>query len=185
MSNQLQLSFQLNLPKTPEYTTDPLQAAELQRIINSINIVANTLDTYTGRAPLSSDVASGLSVFSTLRSRYVDVVYGYADTDLPAGSAVHLTSNGDSYSVSLASAALSTTCCHGFIMNEQGVKAGSLCTVNIGGGLVPLIAGLVEHTTYYLSDTPGVINTAAGTVPQKLGYALGSTKFYFIPSVPD
>lgn len=184
MSNKLQLSFQLNLPKVPEYTTDPLQAAELQRIINAINIVANTLDTYTGRAPLSTDATAQFSVFSTIRSQYSDVVYGFATVDLPAGCAVHLTANGDTFDVAKASALAASTCCHGFVMNEQGVKAGSLCTVNIGGGLVPLIAGLVEHTTYYLSDTPGVINTSPGTVPQKLGYALGSTKFYFVPSVP-
>lgn len=179
------LSIDLGLPIVPDIVQDPAMAAELQRIINAINAVASAVDSYTGRAPLSTDVAAQLSVGSTVRSSYLDIVYGTAAEDLPAGVAAHVLYDAttEGYTVSKADAATNKLC-HGFVVIDGGVKAGSLVSVNIGGGLIPYIAGLTPGIAYYAAANGAISNVPTSTMVQPVGWALAPTILYFIPQMP-
>jgi hypothetical protein len=179
------ISFEVGLPLTPELEQDPVKAAELQRIINGIYNVAAMLDYYTGNAPVSVATSKKFTVASSIRSSTLDVLHGYAQEDIPAGAAVYTRKVGDDLHVFKATASSAGTFATGFLVTDGGVTSGSFCAVNIGGGLIPYIAGLSEGVVYYLSDTPGFITNVGGSaISQKLGYAVGPTSFYFIPNPP-
>lgn len=188
MGTKQSLSFELGLPVTVEMSTDPIMAAELQRILNSVNKLASVVDAYSGNAPLADSVAAQFTASSSCRSQKLDVVYGYAQADIPAGSAVYTRMSGDDRLVYLASAAAANTFATGFCVSDAGVKAGSLCATCLSGGLIPYIGGLSEGVVYFLSSTPGQIISnspdAGAVITQRLGYAIGATHFYFIPATP-
>lgn len=186
MSDKRALSLDLGIPQVPEYAgkEDPLLFLELQRIYNGLNNLAFYLDAYTGRAPLTVAVQAGFDLYKTTRAQYLDVIYAKASVDIPAGSACYTRYNATTqeFTASLASATAADTFCTGFCVSDGGVQTGSLCAIQLGCGLVPYIGALTEGTTYYLSDTPGVISSGPGTNVQKLGYALGPVYFYFTPN---
>lgn len=185
MSEGRSLSWDLGIPSVPEYSKDdPLLFFELQRIYNALNNLAGTLDLYSGRAPSIELAKTASNIFAATRSQYLDVVMAKAMVDIPAGAATYTRYNATDkiFEAYLASASSASTACTSFCVTDGGVTAGSYCSVQYSGGLVPFIAGMTEGVTYYLSNTPGTISNAPGTYTQKLGYAIGPVYFYFIPN---
>ena len=186
MSDKVSLSIQLGIPQVPEYVKDdPQLYAELQRILNGLNNLALAVDAYTGRQPLTVAAKQGFKIGAATRSQYLDVIYATAQVNMPAGAAVYLRINGDGlHDAYLATASEPAKFCHGIVVTDGGVAAGSLVAVQLGQGLVPYIGGLTEGQTYYLANTDGAISNVPGTTVQRLGYALGPSYFYFIPNPP-
>ena len=186
MSDKVSLSIQLGIPQVPEYVKDdPQLYAELQRILNGLNNLALAVDAYTGRQPLTVAAKQGFKIGAATRSQYLDVIYATATVNMPAGAAVYLRIDGDGlHDAYLATASDPAKFCHGIVVTDGGVAAGSLVAVQLGQGLVPYIGGLTEGQTYYLANTAGAISNVPGTMVQRLGYALGPSYFYFIPNPP-
>ena len=190
MTQKQGLSFDLGIPSTPDFVTDPLQASEFQRIYNSLNNLAFAMDAATGRniSTLSYQQQTQQTVGQSFRLQNQDVFYAVANVNTPAGAPCCTRLSGTVYTAFLSQAVWTgsppnapfATC---ICVTDGGVVAGQVGAFCFSGGITPFVGSIAEGFTYYLSSTTpgGIVDappTAAGTFVQPLGFALDLGRFY-------
>jgi len=150
------------------------------RVRQAIQILQGALDKYTGALGPDSGTWSQLDPVAYNRVADISRVYVKASEAIVAGAMVNLYNNAGVLNARNASAA------------AAGKPARAFCSIAVASGDVgefillginPLIGGMVPGTVYYLSNTAGAISSAAGTVSQKIGFAVNATKLHFNPEL--
>jgi type II secretory pathway pseudopilin PulG len=149
--------------------------AELNQVYNALRNLALQLDAYTGAlSPVKSEW--GIQDFGTILGANAFKIYVQATVAIPYGAAVNFYNSGG-LRARLASAASPTTRASAFCSISTGVNSGDFGEFICGPGVISGILGMTPGTSYYLSDTPGVLSAAPGTNPQRLGIALDASTF--------
>lgn len=171
-------SINTGLPNIPD-PPDPAFFAEFSRLYNAIRNLTIALDTYTGTLAADKEFFSATSITSTVRNQNLTRVYVKFGVDITVGKIVNLYDVSGTLTARLSDA-------------SSGKQMHGWCTIaaTIGNygeimleGLCTSISGLTPGTIYYLGNTPGTIATTAGTLSQKLGFALSASSIYFRPEL--
>jgi hypothetical protein len=175
-STNLGISAQPEVPqaKYPEIYVDNL------KIRNGIKLLQGVVDQYCGTLGEDPNYWGQQNNPGTWhRLQNLNRTYAQATEAIAAGAIVNFYNNGGTLGVRNANA-------------STGKPAHAWCTTAVAAnsygefitqGTCYLIGGLTIGTTYYLSNTNGLVSASAGTVSQKLGYAIGSSIFVFRPDL--
>lgn len=158
---------------------DPAFFAEFTRVYNAIQVLATTIDAYTGALPADISEYDATPVSSTVLIQNMQRVYVLFSQTVSYGQLVNFHNVGGVLNAQLSSASGSLPA-HAWCSTAGGVTAGNWGEVMIGG-LILAWGSLTPGATYYLGNTAGTFSTTPGTLSQKLGYALGSNLFFFRP----
>ena len=161
--------------KYPEVYVDNL------KLRNGIKVLQGAIDTYTGALGEDQAYWSAVSSVSRHMVKNLTRIYAKAGEAITAGAMVNFYDIGSGViGARNASAAAA----------GKPARAWSTTTIAAGefgefieGGVSTLVSGLTVGTTYYLSNTAGLISAAPGTVSQKVGYALGTSLLSFRPEL--
>jgi len=164
-----------NIPDPP----DPAFFPEFTRLYNAIRNLTLAVDAYTGALPADPQNYSVTPIQSTVLIQNMQRVYVLFSQTVTYGQIVNLYNNAGVLNARLSSGT-SGYPAHAWCSTANGVTAGNYGEVMIGG-LCSAIGSLTPGATYYLGNTAGTIAPTAGTLSQKLGYALGSSLFLFRP----
>lgn len=165
---------EFNQAQYPEIYVDSI------RIRNGIKILQSLLDTYTGA--LGEEQANWGSVSPASWDRIANLtrIYAKVSENIAAGAMVNFFNNAGVLGVRNAIANAAGKPAHAW-------SGGAVTSGNYGEffreGVCYLIGSLTIGTTYYLSNTSGLISNAAGTVSQKVGYAIGTNTLVFRPDL--
>jgi hypothetical protein len=179
MPSQEQLSINLGLPQTPETQSPELFTAILP-IYNAVRNLARALDLYTGILPRPESDWSQLTPSDSILSAGTNRLYVLFTVDVDAAKLVNLYDDGGVLKARYANASASSTMARGFA--PASVVAGDYGQV-ILFGLNPYLSGLTPGAVYFTSNSDGLYGTVAGTVSQRVGYALSETDLFFNPNV--
>ena len=161
--------------KYPEIYIDNL------KLRNGIKILQGIIDTYTGA--LGEDPTywnQQTNPANWVRLQNLTRTYALASENITAGAAINFWNNAGVLNVRNANASAAGKPCHGWCTTSVLSGAyGEFCQQ----GACFLIGSLTPGTTYYLSNTAGLISNAPGTISQKIGYAIGSSTLIFRPDL--
>lgn len=146
-----------------------------------IKILQGVLDTYTGalgEEPIYWNQQTNPANWNRLQN--LTRTYGQATEAISAGAAVNFYNNAGVLGVRNANATAAGKPAHAFCTTSV---ASSAYGEFVQQGACFLIGGLTIGTTYYLSNTNGLISNGPGTVSQKIGYAIGTTTLIFRPDL--
>ena len=174
-------SINTGLPNVAD-PPDPKFFAEFTRIYNAIRNLTIAIDTYTGSLPPDPEYYSVTPPTSSVRSQNTQKVYVITSVAISYGKTVNLYNNAGVLTARLSDATTAGKHCHGFCSNAAGGASGAYIEVTLGG-LCTAIGSLTPGATYYNGNTPGTVATTPGTVPQKIGFALGTSALYFNPDL--
>lgn len=174
-------SINTGLPNIPD-PPDPAFFAEFARMYNAIRNLSIAIDTYTGSLPADSSVYSQTAITDSVRAQNMVRVYVIFSELVTYGQTINFWSNAGVLTARLSNASAAGKPIHAFCSTAGGVAAGAYGEVMLNG-LCTAIGGLTPGATYYAGNTAGSIASTAGTVSQKVGYALGASLFYFTPDL--
>lgn len=164
---------EVDATKYPDIYTDNL------KIRNAIKILQGAIDTYNGIG--SSDPAVWPSIgVSQYRLQNLTKVYAVAAEDISAGQLVNVYPISGEARVRRAIATTAGFHAHAFA--TKSVIAGAFGEFVLEG-VCQLIGGLTIGTTYYLSNTYGLVAAGSGTILQRVGYATGPSTLIFRPDL--
>jgi len=168
----------LGLPNLPPDTLPPWAFSALLPIHTAIKNLADLVSQYTGiDAPDSSEWAA-TPASATILTGNATRLYPVADVAINPGQLVNLFNSGGVVKARLASASSAATMAHG-IANTAGVP-GSNFEMQWLRCFTQLIGGMTPGTLYYVSTTPGAVQSAApvagGTIRQPAGLALAASQ---------
>lgn len=129
-----------------------------------------------GRA-LKDDYPIAFRAF--LREQSIGRLYLQCTENIAVGAAVNIFTSGGVAKIQNASSADATKPAHGFMTSDVARVTDDYCEVTPWTGLNLLLTGLTKGASYYLSDTPGEIDSTPGTVTQFMGIALETTCLMF------
>jgi hypothetical protein len=151
------------------------------RLRNGIKILQGIIDTYTGA--LGEDPAywgQQQNPAAWNRLQNLTRTYGIASETITAGAMVNFFNNAGALGVRNANATAAGKPAHGWCTTTVTAgNPGEFCQQ----GACFLVGGLTIGATYYLSNTNGLIAPAAGTVVQKVGYAIGTNTLILRPDL--
>lgn len=150
------------------------------RVRQAIQVLQGALDKYTGALGPEKAIWNQLDVIAYNRVADISRVYVKASEAIVAGAMVNLYNNTGTLNARNASAAAAGKPARAFA--SYAVAAGDFGEFVLLG-INPIIAGMTPGTVYYLSNTPGAISASAGTVSQKIGFAVAPTKLQFNPEL--
>lgn len=177
-----QFSTNTGIAATPEFSQSQFPGIYLDslRLRQGIKILQSVLDTYTGALGEEPTYWNQVGATSWNRLANLTRTYAQATEYIVAGAMVNFYSNAGVLAVRNANASAAGRQCHAF---SNGI-------VNVGAygefiqqGICYLVGGLTPGITYYLSNTDGLIANAAGTISQKIGYAMGPNILVFRPDL--
>ena len=174
-------SINTGLPNIPD-PPDPSLFAEFSRLYNAIRNVAIAVDSYTGSIPADASVYAQTLITDTVRTQNTTRVYVLFSETLSYGQTVNFWSNAGVLNARLSNASAVGKPIHAWCSTAGGVSAGAYGEVMLLG-LTAAIGGLTPVTTYYAGNTPGSVAPTAGTISQKIGYALGPNLLFFTPDL--
>jgi hypothetical protein len=174
-------SINTGLPNVAD-SPDPKFFAEFTRIYNAIRNLTLAIDAYTGALPPDPEYYNITPPASSVRTQNIQKVYVITSTAIAYGKTVNLYNNAGVLTARLSDATTAGKHCHGFCSNPAGGASGAYIEVSLGG-LCTAIGGLTPGVTYYNGNTPGTVAPSAGTVSQKVGYALSTTTLFFSPDL--
>jgi hypothetical protein len=151
------------------------------KVRNGIKILQGVLDTYTGA--LGEEAAywgQQTNPANWNRLQNLTRTYGQATEAIAAGALVNFYNNAGVLGVRNANATAVGKPAHAYATTAV---ASSSYGEFIQQGTCFLIGSLTIGTTYYLSNTNGLISAGAGTVSQKIGYAIGTSTLVFRPDL--
>ena len=166
---------EISQDKYPEIYIDNL------KLRNGIKILQGIIDTYTGALgedPAYWDQQTNPANWNRLQN--LTRTYAKASENIAAGAVVNFYNNAGVLGVRNANATAAGKPAHAW--STTAVNSGSygeFCQQ----GTCFLIGGLTIGTTYYLSNTNGLIANGPGTISQKIGYAIGSSTLVFRPDL--
>ena len=155
---------------------DPQTYVECLRLRQGINLVMQTLDTYTGAIPLDSQAAAVTPHAETTRLQNLSKIYVPAGATLTPGAYVYLHNVAGVLTADLASTP--TNLAWGWVSSISTVVAGATAEVSFYG-VNSELSGLTLAAKYYLTATPGVISTVVSA--QFIGRALSATELLSSP----
>lgn len=170
-------SINTGLPNIPD-PPDPSFFAEFTRIYNAIRNLTIALDAYTGSLTPAPSEFSGTAANTSLLVGNQTKVYVESTETITVGKCVNLY-DSSGLKARLSNAGVSGKRVHGWC---SAVGTAGWIEVRLLG-LASVFIGLTPGTTYYASNTAGAISTTAGSVPQKLGYAISSSQLFFRPDL--
>jgi hypothetical protein len=176
-------STNTGISATPEIdqTKDPEIYIDNLKLRNGIKILQAVLDTYTGalgEEPAAWSQQTNPANWNRLQN--LTRTYALASENIAAGAIVNFWNNAGVLGVRNANATAAGKPAHAWA--TSAILAGAYGEF-IQQGTCFLITGLTPGTTYYLSNTAGLIAAGAGTVAQKIGYALGAQTLVFRPDL--
>jgi hypothetical protein len=166
------------LPNVPD-VPDSKFFAEFLRVYNAIRNLTIAVDAYTGAQAQEAEFYSQTPVTQTLLTQNSLRVYVQFSEAITLGQTVNLWDNAGTLNGRLSSASTSRPM-HGFCTIAAG--AGEFGEIRLGG-LCTLIGGLTPGATYYLGNTAGTIANSAGTLSQRVGFALGTSQLFVQPQL--
>jgi hypothetical protein len=164
-----ELSFNLGLSaSTTANVQDPEVATELLKLYNAINNLAYKVDEYTGSLIAPPTDRPYIPTSTVNRSRYISKAYILTTSALAARTVVNIYSGG------LRAGVVTTYPAHAIVLEDTAANDyAPIALQGVVGGFV----GLTVGAPYYLSATPGTIQSAA--TAQKIGFALSATELAF------
>lgn len=172
MANKPSMSINLGLPVAPEVDSPELYSS-LMGVYSAIRNVMYAVDSYTGNSLVTPEEFSQINAFSQLHLQKIAVVYVKLTEAVFAGHIINLWNSGGLMARKAVSA---TQRADGFAVASGAI--GDHIPVCLMGACT-LITGLTPGTDYYLSTTPGQIQT--GATSQRVGKALSSNVLWFTP----
>jgi hypothetical protein len=166
---------EIDQSKYPDIWNDNL------RLRNGIKLLQGVLDQYTG--VLGEDPAywsQQTNPANWNRLQNLTRTYALASENIAAGATVNFWNNAGVLNVRNANNTAAGKHCHAFC--TTAVLTGSYGEF-IQQGTCFLIGGLTPGVTYYQSNTNGLIAAGAGTVVQRIGYAIGANTLVFRPDL--
>lgn len=174
-------SINTGLPNIPD-PPDPTFFAEFTRVYNAIRNLTIAIDAYTGALPQDAAYFSQTPATSTILSQNTQRFYVIFSEAVGYGKTVNFWNNAGVVNARLSNATAAGKPIHAWCSTAGGVGAGAWGEVMLGG-LCTAIGGLTIGTTYYAGNTAGTIAPTAGTISQKIGYAIGPALFIFQPDL--
>lgn len=168
------------LPEIPQDKYPEIYIDNL-KLRNGIKILQGIIDTYCGA--LGEDPAywgqqSNPANWNRLQN--LTRTYALASENIAAGAVVNFYNNAGVLGVRNANATAAGKPAHAW--STTAITTGNYGEF-IQQGACFLIGGLTIGTTYYLSNTNGLISNGAGTISQKVGYAIGPSTLIFRPDL--
>ena len=181
MSNQQTFSTKTGLSVLPEIDQQQYPSIYLDalRLRSALQAIQAALDNYTGMATIPSSIRSQLTPLSQDKLANLTKTYVQATENIPAGRMVNFYNNSGTIAARQANASTGKPC-HAF--TNVAVTSGDWGEF-IRMGACTSVSSLTIGSTYYLSNTDGLISLTAGTVSQKIGYAMGTSLLVFNPAL--
>lgn len=176
------LSTQLGVASTPEFSQSdyPSIYVDALRIRQALKNLQSILDTYTGALGEEPVYWNQVAPASWNRIANLNRTYAQATETIASGATVNFYNNAGTLGVRNANATAAGKPVHAW---ATGAVASGAYGEFIVQGVCHLITGLTIGTTYYASNTAGLISATPGTISQKVGYALGTSTFMFRPDL--
>jgi hypothetical protein len=176
-------STNTGISATPEI--DQTQYPEIYidnlKLRNGIKILQGVLDTYTGALGEETQYWNQqTNPANWVRLQNLTRVYAQATEVIAAGAIVNFYNNAGSLGVRNANATAAGKPAHG--ISSTALTASAYGEFILEGAIFA-IGGLTIGTTYYLSNTNGLIAAGAGTIVQRIGYAIGTNTLIFRPDL--
>lgn len=168
------------LPNTPD-PPDPAFFPEFTRVYNAIRNLTIAVDAYTGALAADPAYHSQTPISTTILSQNLQRVYVLFSDTVTYGQIINLYNNAGALNARLSSASTAKPG-HAWCSTVGGVTAGNWGEVMLGG-LCTAIGSLTPGATYYLGNTSGAIAPTAGTLSQKVGFALGASLLFWKPDL--
>jgi hypothetical protein len=166
---------EIDQTKYPDIWNDNL------RLRNGIKLLQGVLDQYSGA--LGEDPAfwnQQPNPANWIRVQNLTRVYGLASEAISAGAVVNFWDNSGVLGVRNANASAAGKAAHAFC--TTATAAGAYGEFILQGACF-LIGGLTIGTTYYMSNTNGLLAAGPGTIVQRVGYAIGTNILIFNPAL--
>lgn len=151
------------------------------KLRNGIKILQGVLDTYTGalgEEPAYWGQQTNPAAWNRIQN--LTRTYGVATENIAAGALVNFYNNAGVLGVRNANATAAGKPAHAW--STTAVTAGNPGEF-IQQGTCFLIGSLTIGSTYYLSNTNGLISSGSGTITQRIGYAIGTNTLVFRPDL--
>ena len=148
------------------------------RVRQALQLLQGALDRYTGALGPDSSTWSAIDPTSYELEARISRVYVLATEAIAQGAMVNLYNNSGALGARNANASAAGKPVRAF---ANAAVAANAFGEFILAGVNPYITGLTPGTTYYLSNTNGVISATTGTITQKIGFSLATNKIYFNP----
>lgn len=174
-------SINTGLPNLPD-PPDPKFFPEFARIYNAIRNLTIALDSYTGAMQAEKQYMNQVPLTSSVLAQNMVRVYVLFPAAVTYGQTVNLYNVAGVLNAQLSNSSAAGKPIHGWCSVVAGVAAGAYGEVMLGG-LCTAIGGLTPGATYYAGNTPGTIAPTAGTVSQRVGFALSSTSIFMQPQL--
>lgn len=164
-----ELSFNLGLgANSTSAVEDPEAAAEFLKLYNAVNTLAVKLDEYTGALTITPADRPYVPTSTSNRAKYVNRLYYPAPSALAKNTVVNIYSGG------VQAAVVGSKAAHAIVLEDTA--AGDYAPVTLQG-VIGGFVGLTVGAPYYLSASPGAIQS--GATAQKVGFATSSTELAF------
>lgn len=151
---------------------------DIMKIRGALRILQGALDNYCGILGEDPTYWSTAGV-SWQRVQNLTRFYCLASENIAQGAIANIYNNAGTPNARNANATDATKPARAYC--TTAVTAGNYGEFILEGAVS--INGLTPGTLYYLSNTNGIISNAAGTVSQKVGYALTATTLFFRPDL--
>lgn len=177
MANKQKASTNLGLSSIPEFSSKdyPDIYVDNLKLRNAIGVLQTALDQYTGILGLDPAYWPTAAA-SQIRLGDYTPMYAIAEVTMVAGNIVNFHDVGGVLKARLADATAAGKPAHAFCAADVGIGSFGEFTLQ---GICQNIGGLTNGVTYYQSNTPGLIAAGAGTILQRIGFALGPSTLYF------
>ena len=169
------------LPNSPE-PPDPAFFPEFVRLYNAIRNLTIAIDKYTGSLPVDVANFSATSFTDTILVQNLHRVYVQFSEAASYGQMVNLANVSGRVQARLANATVAGKHIHAWCSTAGGVLINGWGEVMIGG-LCTAVGSLTPGATYYAGNTAGTVAPSAGTISQKIGYALDANSLIFKPDL--
>lgn len=152
---------------------------DLPSFLSRTNVFTNVQGTSTSLSlnftpTLSTDAVNKGFLDSSISNSYST---GTAGVTITPGQALYVSTTGTLF---LTNATASTSSYPFVGVAITGATIGNEIQFTKPGGMVSNQAGLTSGAWYYLSNTPGVIQTAKGTLPVRMGLALSANRLLIV-----
>lgn len=127
-------------------------------------------------------IYNALKLLRDVVNNAVPVVQAFYTETVAYGALVNLYNVAGVLSARNANATAAGKPAHGWCRNKSGVLANNQDEIVVQG-IFPSAAGLTPGSTYFLTNAVGVAGLAAGTVTQRIGYAISATELYVRPDL--
>jgi hypothetical protein len=165
---------EIDQAKYPSIFTDSIRTRQALAILQS------AMDYFTGAIGPEAGNWNQLDPIAYDRLNNLTRMYIQATENIAAGATVNFYNNSGTIAARNANATAAGKQAHAY--STGAVTAGSWGEF-IRMGACKLISGLTPGATYYQSNTNGLISPTAGTIVQRVGFALSPTELIFQPAL--